>query len=469
MLLCYWSFNRNYRNLVILFGSLFFYAWGEGIYVLLMLLSIGINYFCGRLIETCTARKFATLFFLMGVSLNLLLLLYFKYAHFLSDNVSVLLAIWNIPTTPLEPVRLPIGISFFTFQALSYLIDVYRMEVRAQRNFVKLAMYIALFPQLIAGPIVRYQTISDALTNRQVSLEQMTSGIERFMFGMSKKVLLANPMGSIADTVFGLPTADLTTPLAWLGAVCYTLQIYYDFSGYSDMAIGLGRMFGFGFQENFNYPYISRSVRDFWRRWHISLSTWLRDYVYFPLGGNRLGTVRTYVNLLFVFFLCGLWHGANWTFVVWGLYHGFFLILERTPLGALQQRIWVPLQIAATFMVVIVGWVVFRCDSLTAAIGHIGAMFGFAECARGAQPLTLYINSKAQFEMGMAFLLAMPIYPVLQEMSQKLINPAGPHHLVVSTHVLVQASKLLTIAILAYFSIISLAAGVYNPFIYFRF
>ncbi len=232
------------------------------------------------------------------------------------------------------PVHLPLGISFFTFQAMSYLVDVYRGENQAQRSLVNVALYIALFPQLIAGPIVRYHDIASQIRDRVISLLLINSGIQRFIYGLAKKVLIANPLGLVADQVFAISGGDLTTGTAWLGLVCYTLQIYFDFSGYSDMAIGLGRMLGFRFLENFNYPYISRSIKEFWRRWHISLSSWFRDYLYIPLGGNKKGKLRTYQNLLIVFCLCGLWHGASWTFLVWGLFHGVFLILERTRFGA---------------------------------------------------------------------------------------------------------------------------------------
>ena len=296
-----------------------------------MLLSISMNYCAGRLIHAFRSSFRGRFFFIVSVVLNLSILAFFKYAHFVTDNINLLLGSLQLPLINLAPVHLPIGISFFTFQALSYIIDVYREKITPQENFITLGLYISLFPQLIAGPIVRYHNIAQELLDRAVSTKGLAEGIQRFLFGLSKKVLLANPLAVVADQIFAMPETELTAPLAWLGAICYTLQIYYDFSGYSDMAIGLGRMFGFHFLENFNYPYISRSISEYWRRWHISLSHWLRDYVYIPLGGNRRGYARTQLNLIFVFFLCGLWHGASWNFVVWGLVPWYFLFLLSAP------------------------------------------------------------------------------------------------------------------------------------------
>ena len=362
---------------------------------------------------------------------------------------------------------MPIGISFFTFQALSYIIDVYQNKTTPQKSLTNLALYIALFPQLIAGPIVRYHDVAKEISNRKITTIGLTSGIQRFIFGLSKKVLLANPLAKIADSVFALPETELTMPLAWLGALCFALQIYFDFSGYSDMAIGLGRMFGFHFLENFNYPYISKSIREFWRRWHISLSSWLRDYVYIPLGGNRGGETRTHLNLLIVFFLCGLWHGASWTFVVWGLYHGFFLILERSALGKFQERLWVPIQILSTTLIVIIGWVIFRCETLPAAGHYIFAMFKMGNGLE-AVSLTQYIDNKSYFEIAMAIMIALPVYPLITKLptlvSSKLKGYTRSFYDIIYNLILLSIN-----IVLIYFSVISLAAGVYNPFLYFRF
>jgi len=433
-----------------------------------MLVSIAINYFGGRIIHASRFSFYSRIFFISTVVLNLFILGFFKYGGFVTENINQILHFLQFPQINLNPIRLPIGISFFTFQALSYIIDVYRQKISPQKNIINLGLYIALFPQLIAGPIVRYQDIANELVERTVTTKGFAEGIQRFLFGLSKKVLLANPLAVIADNIFALPQTELTTQLAWLGTVCYTLQIYYDFSGYSDMAIGLGRMFGFHFLENFNYPYISRSIREFWRRWHISLSTWLRDYVYIPLGGNRLGNVRTHLNLLLIFFLCGLWHGASWNFVIWGLYHGIFIVVERLRAGQLQRTIWFPLQILLTIVIVMIGWVIFRCETLPAAIGYLSAMFGMTGKEIAAQTVFSYLDSKALFEICMAILIAMPIYPAICKGRHKIMNRitgSGQYVVNLSFHI----SQLAVTIALVYFTCISLAAGVYNPFIYYRF
>lgn len=468
LLLCYFCAGKKLRNVFLLIASLIFYAWGEGVYLLLMLVSIFTNYCSGRLLFAFRFSRYGRFFFIATVVLNLSLLGFFKYAHFVTENINHLLAIFALPLVDLQPVRLPIGISFFTFQALSYIIDLYRQKIDPQKNIINLGLYIALFPQLIAGPIVRYHDIAQQLVQRSVTTMSLASGVQRFVFGLSKKVLLANPLAEIADQIFALPGTEVTSAVAWLGALCYTLQIYYDFSGYSDMAIGLGRMFGFHFLENFNYPYISKSVREFWRRWHISLSTWFRDYVYIPLGGNRSGPLRTCLNLLFVFFLCGLWHGASWNFIIWGLYHGFFLLVERTHVGQLQRKIWTPVQILLTLLIIIIGFVIFRCETLPATADYFGAMFGLHGRSTGASPLSFYMNSKSQLEICVAILLALPIYPAMRKLHRKAFNfTAGGSQY--SSELLFHFSKLSVTVCLLYFIVISLAAGVYNPFIYFRF
>jgi len=330
LLLGYALTPRAAQNTLLLLASLLFYAWGEGFFVLVMLGSIAFNYLVGLLLEAGRGRRrLRPLALLLGVAGNLALLIVFKYAGFLVTNLNLLLAGLKLPALPVPALHLPIGISFFTFQAMSYVIDVYRDRIPVQKHPLRIALYIALFPQLIAGPIVRYQHIARQLTRRVVTRPGLAEGIRRFILGLGKKMLLANVLAVPVDKIFAIPAHQLTTSVAWLGVVCYALQIYFDFSGYSDMAIGLGRMFGFRFLENFRYPYLARTITDFWRRWHISLSSWFRDYVYIPLGGNRRGPLRTYRNLVIVFLLCGLWHGASWTFVAWGLFHGLFLAIER--------------------------------------------------------------------------------------------------------------------------------------------
>ncbi|MBE0586337.1 MAG: MBOAT family protein, partial [Desulfofustis sp.] len=317
VLLSYMVAGRKFRNVILLAASLLFYAWGENVFVLLMLISIALNYCFGLLIDHSQQRGWSgKIPLILALLTNLGLLGFFKYANFLIDNLNTILINLDFEPVEMQAVHLPIGISFFTFQALSYVIDLYRGQASVQKSPINVALYISLFPQLIAGPIVRYHDVAEQIVHRTTRFDDFTYGIRRFIIGLGKKVLVANVLGRTADYMFSLPADSIPAGLAWLGAVSYTLQIYYDFSGYSDMAIGLGRMFGFRFLENFNYPYAAQSIREFWRRWHISLSSWFRDYLYISLGGNRHGATRTYVNLMIVFFLCGLWHGASWTFVV---------------------------------------------------------------------------------------------------------------------------------------------------------
>ncbi|MDX9840829.1 MAG: MBOAT family protein [Desulfobulbus sp.] len=455
-------------NVLLLVASLLFYAWGEGIYLLVMLASILGNFAAGLLIDRFRRTTAGRAALGLGVGLNLVLLGFFKYATFLVDNLNQFLALVGLPGVALGPVHLPIGISFFTFQAISYLMDLHRGTVRAQRNLIDLGLYIALFPQLIAGPIVRYHDIAAEIVRRRVTSIDFAVGAERFIYGLAKKVLLANPLGLVADKIFALPVAELSPALCWLGALCYTFQIYYDFSGYSDMAIGLGRMFGFHFLENFNYPYIAASIRDFWRRWHISLSNWLRDYVYIPLGGNRGGAVRTAANLWTVFFLCGLWHGAAWTFVAWGLFHGFFLVVERSPLGQLLDRLWLPLRHLLTLVVVMAGWVLFRSETLAEALAFLGIMAGFDPVPGGRYPVAMYLDRKTLVELALAACLSLPLFPLLRRRGREIIDGFGrPWQNGLAAGA--EAGRLALLGTLVYCTWISLAAGVYNPFIYFRF
>lgn len=365
------------RNLLLLAGSLFFYAWGEVQYVLILLVSIAANtYFGARIARSEGAARGWNL--CGGVLANLALLGYFKYANFVVDNLNALLDPAGTGPVELGQVHLPLGISFFTFQAMSYIVDVYRREAEVQENLFNVALYISLFPQLIAGPIVRYGFIAGQLTDRTATLDDVAAGARRFTIGLAKKVLIANTVGQAADEIFAHEPAQLDPVLAWLGVLCYGLQIYFDFSGYSDMAIGLGRMFGFRFPENFRTPYASRSLREFWQRWHISLSTWFRDYVYIPLGGSRVRRLRVRLNLLLVFFLTGLWHGASWNFVIWGLFHGGFLALERTRFGSMLERVPAVLRHIYVLLVVGVAWVFFRAADLDHALGYLAAMIGAA-------------------------------------------------------------------------------------------
>jgi alginate O-acetyltransferase complex protein AlgI len=346
---------------------------------------------------------------------------------------------------------------------MSYLIDVYRGETVVQRNLMQLTLYICLFPQLIAGPIIRYHDISDQLLQRSVDWTRFASGTSRFILGLGKKMVLANAVSGPADKIFGLPVNELTCSLAWFGTLCYFLQIYLDFSAYSDMAIGLGRMFGFEFLENFDYPYISRSITEFWRRWHISLSRWYRDYLYIPLGGNRFGPARTYFNLAIVFFLCGLWHGASWAFVAWGLYHGAFLIIERMGLSEWLKRWPVWLQHVYTLAVVLVGWVFFRADTLSQGIGILGAMMGLAAGDPQVLPLSQYLDLEVVAGFAAGILASVPVIPWCSRLLERLEN---------SSRVVEFGGSVLRVAMLLMvlvYSTLLMAGGAYSPFIYFRF
>jgi len=464
----YFLTGKKHRNLFLLFVSLIFYAWGEGLYLLILLISIFINYSCGLLIDNHRGSNRSSIYLTIAIVLNLCMLAFFKYSNFFVTNLNSILAVFGIGQLYLASIHLPIGISFFTFQALSYVIDVYNQKIIAQRNIINLGAYISLFPQLMAGPIVRYAHIAKEIVSRTTLRENFAEGVKQFLFGLGKKMLIANPVARVADQVFSLPTGELTTGLAWLGAVCYTLQIYFDFSGYSDMAIGLARMLGFHYLENFNYPYISRSIREFWRRWHISLSTWFRDYLYIPLGGNHRNPIRTYINLVIVFLLCGLWHGASWNFVIWGLFHGLFLATERTFLGRGINALPQPVRYIYTLLIVIVGWVIFRTESMTHTISYLSAMSGFAYGAGVKYSIAMFLNDKLKLEIGMGIILSTPLYPLIRRMEESLLETASVQ-LKAPLNVVFNFVGFVLLSIIVYASIISLAASAYQPFIYFRF
>ncbi|MEQ8924972.1 MAG: MBOAT family O-acyltransferase [Fulvivirga sp.] len=391
---------------------------------------------------------------IIALVFNLGLLIVFKYSNFIADNINYIsgFELLNLPT-----ILLPIGISFFTFQALSYIIDVYRNQVSPQKNFFDLALYISLFPQLIAGPIVRYHDINDQLKQRSITLAKFESGVQRFIIGFVKKILIADNMAYIADTVFNYGNTELDTALAWIGILAYTFQIYFDFSGYSDMAIGLGRMLGFEFLENFNYPYIAKSVKEFWRRWHISLSTWFRDYLYIPLGGNRSGITRTYINLIIVFLLTGIWHGAKWNFVVWGMYHGLFLIIERV---LKPKKILPVFSHAYLLIVVVVGWVFFRADTLAHAINYLEKLFIPSTSLEFPNNVKYLINKEVVIISVLAVILSTPVKNKLQDLIQMNSGKWGP---------ILKTSYYSLLIALFLISISYMAADTYSPFIYFRF
>lgn len=445
----YFVVPNRFKNFFLLLASLFFYAWGEPVYVLLMLASIGFNWVAGIFMEEC--RSLRKLVLAADVVLNLGVLVFFKYLGFFAELINQCLG----TALPVVEIALPIGISFFTFQILSYEIDLYRGKYRAQRNIINLALYISFFPQLIAGPIVKYKDIDEQLQKRAHSPEKMMEGIRRFLYGLGKKVLLANILAECVDAIYALDQADITGWMAWAAALMYMLEIYYDFSGYSDMAIGLGKIFGFDFLENFNYPYLSTSIGEFWRRWHISLGTWFREYLYIPLGGNRKGKLRTYGNLFLVFLVTGLWHGASITFVLWGVYHGIFIIIERLGwerfLG--RHRIFAGLY---SFMAVLFGWVLFRADTLSQAFEMLKRMvlpWNYQETSVIWQQL---IDHRAIFTAA-AGLIGCGIF---QRLMQKL--PAASKWKY-------SCAELAYCAGIAVLGLAALAGNTYNPFIYFRF
>ncbi len=429
-----------------------------------MIASIGSNYLMGLLIQKYSRTPKARLLTALAVTINLGLLGWFKYANFLADNLNRLLPALSLPPLELTPVHLPIGISFFTFQALSYIIDLYRGEVSAQKNPVKMGLYISLFPQLIAGPIVRYHDVARQLEKRTVTLDLFSSGVRRFIIGLGKKMLIANPMGEITDEIMRIPAGELSPLLAWLGIVCYTLQIFFDFSGYSDMAIGLGRMFGFRFLENFNYPYISRSIREFWRRWHISLSSWFRDYLYIPMGGGRVGRVRVYFNLWTVFLLCGLWHGASWNFVIWGMLHGFFIVLERVGWGKLLARLGSPVQHAYTLLVVMVAWVFFRIESFPDALSYLASMAGLSQGDAARYHPALFLNTEKTLALIFGLLFSIPVQSIAGNFLQRFSFSGDKRAKIAWAWI----SAVMT-TLVFFISVLYVASGTYNPFIYFRF
>jgi alginate O-acetyltransferase complex protein AlgI len=434
------------RNALLLAVSLIFYSWGEGAWIGLMLLSMVVNHRAGIWIEERRGDdRFCRRLVAVVVAVNIGMLVLFKYTGFIVDNLRLL-----FPSLPVvESLHLPLGISFYTFHALSYVIDIYRGKAPAQRSLMRHALYISFFPQLVAGPIVRYREICDQLERREVTVDGFTEGIRRFVTGLAKKVLIANTVAVPADAIFGAG-ASVSPSAAWLGAVAYAIQIYFDFSGYSDMAVGLARMFGFRFPENFQWPYASTSMTDFWRRWHTSLSAWFRDYVYVPLGGNRLGLARTLCNLVAVFLLCGLWHGASWTFVVWGAWHGAFLVLER--LTGFPGRS--PLRRAYVLAVVLVGWVFFRSKSLADAGAMLLAMAGMSSGA----PASAFVDRASLLALAAGALFSFPVAtPALAWLWRRLNAPAW--------QAVEAAGWLLLLAVSGGF----VAAGTYNPFIYYRF
>lgn len=451
VLLGYYICPKKGRNLFLLIVSLVFYAWGEPKYVFLMIFSILVNYIFGRLMDKNRGRqKRMKLLLVLSVVIDLGLLSVFKYTDFIITNVNAIFG----SSFDLLNIALPIGISFYTFQAMSYTIDVYRNDVRVQKNLIDFGMYITMFPQLIAGPIVRYADVQDQLADRSVTTADFSEGVMRFVVGLGKKVLLANQMGAVWSDIYALG-GDVSALMAWTGAIAYTFQIYFDFSGYSDMAIGLGRMFGFKFPENFRYPYQSVSITDFWRRWHITLSTWFKEYLYIPLGGNRRGLARQALNLLIVWSLTGFWHGAGWNFVMWGLYYFVILFIEKLFLLKALDKLPKFFRHVYALLLIIIGWVIFASDDVSVLLPYLGSMFGANGAIGGMDVYTLFTK---------AVLLIICCIASTELPKKLFLSAAGA----MNEKAAFTLKSVLMIALLA-LSMILLIGDSYNPFLYFRF
>ena len=458
LILLYFLADKKYRNYVLLFFSLIFYGWGEPKFLFVMIAIVTIDYIAAFVIDKLKKRedgkRWAVFTLILAIGSNVGVLGFYKYTVFFLTNIKHIFSL----NVAIPEIVLPIGISFFTFQAMSYVIDVYRGEVKPQKNPFFVLLYVSLFPQLVAGPIVRYQTVENEINERTVTVNDMAVGVERFILGLAKKVIVANYAGQLADTIFD---GDyLTTPYAWLGAVAYTIQIYFDFSAYSDMAIGLGRIFGFHFNENFNYPYISKSITEFWRRWHISLSTWFRDYIYIPLGGNRKGKARQIINMFIVWAVTGFWHGASWNFILWGIYYFVLLFIEKTFLLKILDRIPNWIRHIYVMFAVIIGWVLFRVETLSGVVDYLKVMFSFNFDKLGNQLSLLYLN-KYGIYLILGIILSVPIYKTLR--NKLSVSFSG------KTRDMVMIAGYLYLAGLFGLTVLYLVNSTYNPFIYFRF
>jgi alginate O-acetyltransferase complex protein AlgI len=469
------------QNIFLLLASLLFYAWGEGWMMLLLLASAFANHVFGLRIERAgsPARKKITL--AGGLCVNLSLLIVFKYSYFIIANLKPLLRAVGLPVSAGPAWHQPLGISFFTFMAMAYLVEVYNRQIAAEKNFLHTALFITFFPTVLAGPINRYSRLRQQMTERESTPEALAQGVRRFIIGLGKKALLADTLAQTANQVFAIPASALTAGVSWLGAICYLLQIYYDFSGYSDMAIGLGQMFGFRFMENFNYPYVSKSITDFWTRWHISLSSWLRDFIFLPLAyaisrrikSTRLLGIRTeswcyYPAMFLTMLLCGLWHGAAWTFVVWGVYHGAFILLERFALKKFLKRLWAPLQVAYALLIVTFGWVLFKAADFSYAAGFWRSLLGFGRGDGQEFYPALFLNRKTVFFLAVAILAAFPVFSSRRAGLEKLLTGVdGARRSWLQAGYRLLTVVLLTIVLLA--SAMMVASSTYNPFIYFQF
>lgn len=456
------------KNVYLVGASFLFYFWGQGMYVLILFFSIISNYFFGLLISRKWKKENKNLrltFLIFGIQSNLVVLIFYKYIWFLLRYLNPVLQFVNGGNIHVDNILLVAGISFYVFHGISYLVDIYRGR-KPEKNIINTALYISLFPQLLAGPIIRYHTIAKEIINRKLNLVDISYGIQRFVIGLSKKTLIADKISPIVDAIFLSPAHAVPLEYAWLGIVCYALQIYFDFSGYSDMAIGLGRILGFHFLENFNYPYVSQSITEFWRRWHISLSSWFRDYVYIPLGGNKKGNARTYINLLTVFFFAGLWHGANWNFIFWGVWFGIFLILEKWKLLDILSRTWRPFRHMYALIVILIGWIFFRSSTLFDALNYIKSLFIISQQAHKIS-LTGILREDTILALCIGLIISLPIKNIIIFLSAKWYNlrfiKTFPFNCVVPV------GYILYLLLLLLLVCIELTATTYHPFIYYQF
>lgn len=460
-LLVYFLVPRGAKNGVLLLFSLIFYAWGEYDLVLIMIASTIVDFSAGKIIGAGWRKSGL----LTSIIFNLGLLIYFKYANFLIGNgnsIMSTLGIWEPNHLGFLDIVLPLGISFYTFQTMSYTIDVYRGNTEPSKNIVEFAAYVTMFPQLVAGPIVRYKDIRSQLREKDISLNNIYIGSRRFIIGLGKKMILANSCAVIADTIFNSNVDHLSTEVAWLGIIAYSLQIFFDFSGYSDMAIGLGQILGFRFLENFNLPYTAKSIKEFWRKWHISLSTWFRDYLYISLGGNRKGKGRLYLNLAIVFLVTGFWHGAGWTFIFWGMFHGLFLVLERLGGDKILNRLWIPVQHFYALFIVVLAWVFFRADNIAQAFSYFEKLFVPNSGYGYLSDIGHYYSVETVLSLGLGIVMSTSLYRNLYWKCKK------GEHSALQLRTLSYLMNIVLVGILM-ISITYIAVGSYNPFIYFKF
>jgi len=474
----YWAVGLRGRIYFLLCTSFFFYAWGDSRHFLVLLLVLAFNYIFSLLIERCQQATTRLLSLAAIITINLAILCSFKYLNFFAENLNPLLSLLHLDTIELKPLYFPLGLSFLTFQAMAYVIDIYRQEYSPQRNILKFSLFMALFPKISAGPIIRYPEVEETLAKPLLTFDSCAYGAKRFIFGMGKKLIIADTLARTADQIFAIPSADLTAGLAWLGIVCYTLQLYFDFSGYTDMAIGLGRMFGFTFRENFDYPYIAKSVTEFWRRWHMSLSTWFRDYLFTPLSyalmtpkirkkiaaGQYKTNYRGLFSVFVVFTLCGLWHGPSWNFIFWGMLHGLILALENWKFSKVLKKTWIPLTHTYLLLFVMISWVFFRSPTLPVAMNYLKAMAGFGSGHGIIYHAALFINAELLVVLTIAILVAMPTVTWVRG---SLLNP-------VKSGVLPQfkslyALEMAFVAVILVVSLVFMAGSTYKPFIYLQF